>query len=132
MMVARPKPWEALKAVDTVTLTFERPPSVNALYRNVPGVGRAKTLAAKTWAKTAELQIMTQRPGGVRGRYHMTIIAERSSELADLDNIIKATGDLLKACGVIQDDRLCESLEASWRGRGTSLSVRVTSHPNTI
>jgi Holliday junction resolvase RusA-like endonuclease len=131
-MTAIPKAWETRRPVDTVTLVFDRPPSVNALFRNAAGIGRVKSRAYKEWIATAFVQITAQRPGCVRGSYHLAIVAERSNARADLDNIIKATADILKAYGVIQDDIFCDSFEAAWRGRGTSMSVRVTSHPGSV
>lgn len=120
-------PWALRKLVWTVTLTFDRPPSVNQLFKNVAGRGRAKTAAYSNWIAAAGMEIMVQRPGAVLGHYHLSIAAERSNKLADLDNIHKATSDILKTMGVIQEDRLCASYDARWAGKGTRITVRITS-----
>lgn len=122
----RLKPWEARRPVESVTLTFERAPSVNAATRNVPGVGRVKTRAYKDWLDVAMFQVSTQQPGCVRGVYHIAFHIQRSSKLADVSNVLKAAEDMLVKMGIIQDDRLCQSGEYCWSGSGTSMTVRVT------
>ena len=121
-----PKPWELREPTYTATLEFERPPSVNALTRNVPGVGRVKTRAYKDWLDIALLQINAARPGCVRGWYHIAVRLRFGAAGADLNNFWKAIEDCLVKAGVVQDDRWCASSEATWMVMSAPMIVRVT------
>jgi Holliday junction resolvase RusA-like endonuclease len=121
------KPWEARRAVETVTLTFDRPPGVNGLFRNLSGVGRVKTTEYKHWVALASQLIALAKPGCVRGPFHMSLTSERDTRGADLDGISKATLDILATMGVIQNDNLEQSRDQQWRGRGSMMRVRITS-----
>ena len=126
-----PRPWEARKPVKTVTLTFDRPPGVNGLYRNLAGVGRVKSTSYKQWITIAMQLIGLARPGCVRGPFHLSISSERVTRASDLDGILKATLDALAKAGVIQNDNLLQSMDAAWRGRGPMMCVRVTATKET-
>mgnify|MGYP000392102332 FL=1 len=90
------------------------PPSVNALYRNVPGVGRVKTQKYEQWIRSTGFEVIAQRPKAIEGRYHLTIRAERTGKRRDLDNILKALNDLLVKVHIVEDDSKMESVTASW------------------
>lgn len=129
------KPWELLSEGHSVQLTLTRPPSANRLFKNIPGRGRARTAEYDAWIELNLFKIKNQKPKCVRGTYHLAISCQRSNKRADLDNILKATNDILKKAGVIQEDNLCESLEAAWTYAGSTtgdssdtMYVRVTAH----
>lgn len=89
-----------------VVLNLPKPPSVNALYRNVPKVGRVKTAAYKAWEKEAGWLLKSQRPQPVHGAYRL--LALIGPTRADIGNLEKALSDLLQAHGVIDNDKLCQ------------------------
>lgn len=95
------------------------PPSTNALYRNVPKVGRVKTAAYKAWQRQAGLVINIERPTPVTGCFAIEVWAnpERRGR-RDLDNLLKPTLDLIKLMGLIQDDSWCERVAAQWDEEG--------------
>lgn len=91
------------------------PPSVNALYANIPNVGRIKTHAYKQWQKEAGLRLNLQRPKKVSGRVRLSIRAvPPDKRKRDLGNLEKAIADLLVDMGVIDDDSLIECQTACW------------------
>ncbi len=102
-----------------ITLKLPMPPSVNALYRNVPKVGRVKTQRYLTWFRAASNELRAQRPKKVRGEYVMTIFVERPDRRKrDLFNLPKAIEDLLVAHGVVEDDHLVVDGRVVWAGEG--------------
>lgn len=90
------------------------PPSVNAMYRNVPGKGRVKTGAYKTWASAAGYSLLRQRPEKHKGDVILNLQFGPRNKRADVSNLIKATEDLLVNMGVIEDDRFVVSVLAAW------------------
>lgn len=107
-------------AQDAITfLTIPVPPSVNALYRNVPGRGRVKTGAYKDWAGNAGWVLKSQAPVPVPGRVVIVLGIERSSAASDIDNRCKAILDLLVTHKVIKDDKYVTALAVAWAPKGT-------------
>ena len=86
-----------------ITLTLPRPPSVNALFRNIRGKGRVKTERYRTWLRAAMNEILAQKPQGIEGPYVVEIRVDKGR--ADLDNLAKGPLDLLVKCGVTEDDK---------------------------
>jgi Holliday junction resolvase RusA-like endonuclease len=110
-----------------VIIDLPTPPSVNALYRNVPGHGRVKTERYRTWAAAAGWEIARQRPGKVRGRYAIRLTVERTdNRRRDLANLIKAAEDLLVTHDVIEDDSLCQEIHMAWSRSVTGCRVEIT------
>ena len=56
----------------------------------------------------------------IDGDYAIHIRALRSNKRRDLDNILKATSDLLVSLGVVEDDSRCMALAAEWAKDGTA------------
>lgn len=111
------------------------PPSINGAYLNVPGRGRVATKLLRTWKAAAgaklrdALTAIPQRPvfaGLVDIEIKLPV-----SWASDADNRIKAVPDLLKACGVLADDkaRYVRSVRATWvydGSLGDQIEVSVT------
>ena len=53
------------------------PPSVNAMYVNIPGKGRAKSRAYKAWLQTTGWEIKAKRPKQITGPYSIAIEVQR-------------------------------------------------------
>ena len=83
-----------------------RPPSVNALYRNVVGKGRAKTKLYKTWIKAAGWELDSQGAVAISGPVSIDIAVSEvgGPKTEDLDNKAKAILDLLVTHKVIEGD----------------------------
>lgn len=86
-------------------------PSVNAMYRNVPGVGRVKSTEYKQWAKAA-LQELTfamlaykrSQTATPKPPLCLTIHVPDTGGRGDASNRIKAVEDVLVRAGIIADD----------------------------
>lgn len=90
------------------------PPSANRLWRNV-GPKTLKSAEYRAWLTEAGWTVKAQRPVNVPGPYLLTLIADRpDNRRRDLGNLLKATEDLLVACGVVDDDHLAKSIRMSW------------------
>lgn len=97
-----------------VNLTLPAPPSVNASYVNVAGKGRVRSKLYDDWRGHAGWRLKAQKPRHVAGPVVVMIGIERSNQLADIDNRIKASLDLLVEHQVIKDDRFVIGLTAAW------------------
>jgi crossover junction endodeoxyribonuclease RusA len=96
------------------TLVLPTPPSVNAMFRNVPGKGRARTKLYEDWLGHAGWRLRAQRPAKVAGPVLILVGIERTSLSADVDNRIKALFDLLVAHNVIDNDKHIVGFAAAW------------------
>lgn len=111
-------------------LTFDLPvlpPSVNAMYLNVPGHGRVKTQKYRDWCNSAGLLLNRQIKGRMGGRVDIRIKLEDTHPTADCSNYIKATEDLLVTSGVISDDRskYVRSVKVEWAPiKGIHIEIR--------
>lgn len=83
------------------------PPSVNEIYRNVPGKGRVKTNAYKKWREDAVLWLRLQKPPAFTGPVSVVIGLPRSTR-GDADNRNKAALDALQEAGVVANDKQCD------------------------
>jgi Holliday junction resolvase RusA-like endonuclease len=95
------------------TLRLPLPPSTNALYRNVRGVGRVKTRKYNTWLNVAASYALVQKPheGFPRfGRDFEVIVLIPAKTRGDVDNRAKATLDILTAWLIISDDRFATAV----------------------
>jgi Holliday junction resolvase RusA-like endonuclease len=92
-----------------VALSLPVPPSVNALYRNVPRRGRVKTRAYRQWLNSAGWEIQLQRQGCIGAGFEVEITLPLKTR-GDIDNRVKPTLDALTKFGVIRDDRDCRSI----------------------
>lgn len=96
------------------TITLPYPPTTNNLYRNA-GKKRVKSEGYKAWLTEAGWTVKVQRPVAILGRYRLALIAFAPDRRArDVDNLLKPVSDLLKACGVIEEDSLAKSVSAEW------------------
>lgn len=97
-----------------VTLTMPVPPSVNQLFRNLPGKGRVKTKVYDNWRAHAVTMIRAQKLAPVAGRVLVMFGVERMSLAADIDNRIKAMLDAIVDARVIGDDSQVTAFCAAW------------------
>lgn len=100
--------------MDSFSLQLPYPPSVNAMYRNVAGVGRVKSTKYRAWLREALDSLWQQKPDRVGGPIRICIRAQRRNKQADLDNLIKPCLDFLVSCDFIDDDKNVESISITW------------------
>lgn len=99
--------------IEPFTLRLPLPPSTNALYRNVRGIGRVKTGKYKSWRRVAEGYAWRQKPVGGFPRFEgdfEVIILIPAKTRGDVDNRAKATLDILTAWQMISDDRHAQAV----------------------
>lgn len=107
-----------------ITLDLPAPPSVNRLWKigKNKGTGKGRLYRSPEytrWILEAGLVLLTQKPKlspkGISGPYSMILrLKPKNSGLADADNYLKATSDLLQAHNIIENDRLCRKLLVLW------------------
>jgi Holliday junction resolvase RusA-like endonuclease len=103
------------REVMSVYLTLPPPISTNAIWRSFARGKRVTTIKSqkyRDWITVAGWELESQNPGKIVGSYGMTIKVPRKSRI-DLDNAIKAIGDLLQAHGVVGNDRNCSQITIS-------------------
>ncbi len=117
-------------------LTLPAPPSVNKMYKNLPGRGRAKTREYRDWVLEAAVELRGQKARRISGPVVIMISVERDHAAADCDNRVKAVFDFLvqpgmhrsaRAHGLIDDDSKVTGFCVAWspRGRGRRPKVQV-------
>lgn len=90
------------------------PPSTNAIWRSVRG-RVIKSDRYRLWLRDAGWIVRAQKPKQIDGPFNITIVANRPDRRKrDLDNIAKATLDLLANCQVITNDHLAQSITLRW------------------
>ena len=99
--------------MDAFTLRLPLPPSTNALYRNVRGIGRVKAVGYKRWLVAAGAYGIVQKPSG--GFPHFcrdfeVVILIPANTRGDVDNRAKAAIDLCTAWQIISDDRHAQAV----------------------
>lgn len=113
----------------SISFDLPMPPSVNALYANVRGVGRVKTSAYRKWITEAQWMLVAQRnrPGKFtqfQGDVAVSVQAYRDKR-RDLDNILKGICDLLQSTGTIANDNRIVEINAKWVDEGVPCTVTV-------
>ena len=101
-------------AVAPITFTMPVPPSVNQMFRNVRGKGRVKTGHYEQWRGHARTSLRLQNIQPISGRVLVLFGVERQSEIADIDNRIKAMLDAIVAAKIIGDDNQVTAFAAAW------------------
>lgn len=88
-------------------ITLSWPPSVNALFLNVPGKGRVRTKEYDRWRGVAGWELKAQRPGKFTEPVEVTVeLCPPNKRAFDADNKNKAVMDLLVLHEVIPDDSI--------------------------
>jgi crossover junction endodeoxyribonuclease RusA len=99
--------------IEPFTLRLPLPPSTNALYRNVRGVGRVKAAGYKRWLVAAGAYGIVQKPSGGFPRFERdfeVVILIPAKTRGDVDNRAKAAIDLCTAWQIISDDRHAQAV----------------------
>jgi Holliday junction resolvase RusA-like endonuclease len=111
------------------TLTLPFPPTVNNLFRNVPGKGRVRTGHYRLWLQEAALLLRAQRAPSLKGSYRLTISAVRpDNRRRDIANLEKAVSDCLVHAGVIEDDHMAQSILLMWSDSAPIKGGAITIH----
>ena len=109
----------------TAKIYLPVPPSVNALYFNVPKRGRVKTALYKNWINSADALLMTQKPlPRIRGRLSVRITIPAKTR-GDASNRIKAAEDFLVSREITGDDK--HNWEVCCKKQGTECYVEIIS-----
>ena len=107
-------------------LSLTLPPPLSACFSNAPGRGRVLSKRYRDWRAEAALEAICQRPGRIIGAFTATIMLDRpDARRRDLDNMLKATLDLLTNAHVIEDDSLAQRLTIAWSERPPGAGARV-------
>lgn len=105
----------ATMAVTRWDIEVDVPPSVNNLYRNVPGKGRVVTDDYAAWRDAAALQAGPWPWYGEdtrnRYRWEVSIAAHHLPHSRDLDNLVKPLLDLIARQTGLRDN-YCEAIYA--------------------
>lgn len=105
-----------------ITLELPMAPSVNSLWR-ISGKRMYRTKKYKDWLEEAGWMVRHQTKEMIDGEYALHIRALRSNKRRDLDNLLKATSDLLVELRVVEDDSQCVALAAEWANQNSAPMV---------
>lgn len=101
--------------MSSLVINLPYPPSGNNLFSNF-GKGRVKSPRYREWSNKAAWEVRAQvGPKGIKGPYGLTILAGRPDKRKrDIGNLLKSVEDSLVAGGAVEDDSLCQRVEARW------------------
>jgi crossover junction endodeoxyribonuclease RusA len=116
------------RVVNEVTILLPIPPSANDLHDHKPG-RPVRSKACSAWIRDAGWRLLEQRPGRVPGAYILLLAVPETETKADLDNLSKATSDLLQAHGVIDNDRKARRVVLDWHREHAELAATVRAVP---
>lgn len=109
-----------------IKLNLEYPPSVNRLWRAIPGRGVIKSKVYREWLEKNLWIIRGQTRDKIEGKFTIEIEATRPDRRKrDLDNIVKPLLDCIVQAGVANDDSLCEMLTVKWINHGTGVAITI-------
>lgn len=103
----------------SVTVSLPYPPSANRLWRQVRG-RVIRSAQYETWLNAAMWEVKyavsrTYDRKGVAGPYALTVlVCPPDRRERDIDNLLKPISDALAKGGAVQNDRLCQRIEAEW------------------
>jgi Holliday junction resolvase RusA-like endonuclease len=107
-----------------IIVQFNRPPSVNTIWRSVNG-RVLKSRDYRIWASQAAAQMRASVKGPlvpISKPCRVEFVWPRGSKNSDLDNRFKASCDALQESGIIADDRLIEEITGRWAAPGAELA----------
>lgn len=108
------------------------PPSVNAAYANVAGVGRVKSARYRSWERVAKTDLLRQKPKRIKGPVRVAVFLEDSTATrGDADNRIKAVLDFVCAQRLIEDDskKIVRAVSAIWSPETKGCRVSISPAP---
>lgn len=105
-----------------VSFTLPTPPSVNELYKNLPGRGRVKSGVYDDFIRRGVASIRSQAVAALSGYVIAIFGVERMSASADIDNRLKSMLDTIVKAGVIEDDRFITAIAVSWLPKANGLA----------
>lgn len=115
-----------------IRLNLEYPPSVNQLWRAVPGRGVIKSKVYREWLEKNLWIIRGQTRDKIEGKFTIEFQATRPDKRRrDIDNLIKPLMDVIVQAGLVEDDSLCEMLSIMWITNGTGISATIIPLPGT-
>jgi len=110
-----------------MSLILPFPPSVNRLWRATKGGRVYRSPKYTEWRTRAMWQISLQAKGKkVEGPYKLTIHAVKPDKRKrDIGNLEKAVSDILVSQNIVEDDSLCEWIEARWVNEGPECLIKI-------
>lgn len=116
-----------------IAIALPFPPSVNRIWRSKSyGAGKAPghylDPRYATWKRVCDNEVMAMRPRPrVEGRFHVTLILnEKKRANRDADNFAKAPLDFLQRAGVIENDKLADSVSIRWGYAPEGVRIEIT------
>jgi crossover junction endodeoxyribonuclease RusA len=89
-----------------VSIDLPIPPSVNNLYKNVPGKGRVRSKNYKRWQRAAYPLIAQMKRPEVFPVSVLIVVSGKVNMRRDVDNFAKAITDAMVNCGILPGDSL--------------------------
>lgn len=103
-----------------VSVKLPMPPSVNSIWKRGKNRKTGKSNVYldpkyRKWKEDSMILLAAQHPASIIGHFTAVISLDQSKRgRSDADNRNKAVLDLLEKAGVIENDKLCDSVTACW------------------
>jgi len=109
-----------------IRLELPLAPSTNRLWRVGRGGRMYRSAEYLAWLEEAGWMIKEQTKNQICGSYIIHISATKPDKRRrDLDNLLKATSDLLVKAKIIEDDSDCKAIAAEWGEHGIPMVVTI-------
>lgn len=109
-----------------IRLILPLAPSVNRLWRVGRGGRMYKSPEYTAWQDEALWMIKQQTKQSIAGPYLLHLAATKPDRrYRDIDNLLKASGDILQKSGVIANDKDCRAIAAEWVEEGPPMLISV-------
>lgn len=108
------------RAKINAALALPMPPSVNAIWRSRRGHNGKPSFYLdrryEIWKRACDNLVlaMGKHKPKVKGRFAVIITLNEAKRRGDADNRAKATMDFLQRAGVIENDKLADSVTIKW------------------
>jgi crossover junction endodeoxyribonuclease RusA len=109
-----------------IRLELPLAPSTNRLWRVGKGGRMYRSAEYMAWLEEAGWMIKEQTKNQIFGSYIVHISATKPDKRRrDLDNLLKATSDLLVKSRIVEDDSECRAIAAEWGNHGVPMVITI-------
>lgn len=120
-----------MSQTDALVIDLARPPSVNRIWRSRTGANGKPQFYLDgryaTWKRDCDNRCLAAgwHKTPIKGPFKATVTLDASRRVGDADNRLKACLDWLQRAGIIENDKLAETVTVRWGRAPEGCRVRL-------